>query len=60
MGIKFAAYLYTGSASMLSEAIHSLADAANQVCSGDLFGKNNMQRKNSEEMLVFTYGDKTG
>lgn len=29
--LKFAAYLYTGSASMLSEAIHSLADAANQV-----------------------------
>ena len=54
MGIKFAAYLYTGSASMLSEAIHSLADAANQVCSGDLFGKNNMKRKNSKEMLVFT------
>lgn len=29
--IKFCAYFYTGSASMLSESIHSLADAANQV-----------------------------
>ncbi|XP_012566700.1 proton-coupled zinc antiporter SLC30A9, mitochondrial isoform X1 [Hydra vulgaris] len=29
--IKFGAYIYTGSASMLSEAIHSLADAANQM-----------------------------
>jgi len=32
--IKFCAYFYTGSASMLSESIHSLADAANQVLLG--------------------------
>ncbi|XP_057294314.1 proton-coupled zinc antiporter SLC30A9, mitochondrial-like [Hydractinia symbiolongicarpus] len=32
--IKFGAYFYTGSASMLSEAIHSLADAANQMLLG--------------------------
>lgn len=31
MTFKFGAYLYTGSASMLSEAVHSLADFANQV-----------------------------
>ena len=31
MVFKFGAYLYTGSASMLSEAVHSLADFANQV-----------------------------
>lgn len=30
MMFKFGAYLYTGSASMLSEAVHSLADFANQ------------------------------
>ncbi|XP_028397753.1 zinc transporter 9-like [Dendronephthya gigantea] len=30
MVFKFGAYLYTGSASMLSEAVHSLADFANQ------------------------------
>lgn len=53
MGIKFGAYLYTGSASMLSEAIHSLADAANQVCSGDFLGESNMKRRNFKEMLVF-------
>jgi len=29
--MKFGAYFYTGSAAMLSEAIHSLADFANQV-----------------------------
>lgn len=34
MTMKFAAYLYTGSAAMLSEAIHSLADAANQMLLG--------------------------
>ena len=31
MMLKFSAYLYTGSASMMSESIHSFADAANQV-----------------------------
>eukprot|EP00795_Rhopilema_esculentum_P000261 gene261-9909_t len=30
MLFKFSAYLYTGSASMMSESIHSFADAANQ------------------------------
>lgn len=30
MMLKFSAYLYTGSASMMSESIHSFADAANQ------------------------------
>lgn len=32
MLFKFGAYLYTGSATMLSESIHSLADMLNQVC----------------------------
>ena len=31
MMLKFSAYLYTGSASLMSETIHSFADAANQV-----------------------------
>ena len=31
MFIKLISYAYTGSASMLSEAIHSLVDALNQV-----------------------------
>ena len=31
MVLKVFAYLYTGSAAMLSEAIHSLADVLNQV-----------------------------
>ena len=31
MFIKLISYSYTGSASMLSEAIHSLVDALNQV-----------------------------
>ena len=31
MLFKFGAYLYTGSATMLSESIHSLADVLNQV-----------------------------
>ena len=31
MLFKFGAYLYTGSATMLSESIHSLADMLNQV-----------------------------
>ena len=29
---KLCAYVYTGSAAILSEAIHSLADVLNQVC----------------------------
>ena len=33
MLFKFGAYLYTGSATMLSESIHSLADMLNQVYS---------------------------
>ena len=32
MLFKFGAYMYTGSATMLSESIHSLADMLNQVC----------------------------
>lgn len=31
MIFKLIAYIYTGSAAMLSEAIHSLADVLNQV-----------------------------
>ena len=31
MLFKFGAYLYTGSGTMLSESIHSLADMLNQV-----------------------------
>lgn len=31
-GFKLCAYVYTGSAALLSEAVHSLADVLNQVC----------------------------
>lgn len=37
--IKFGAYFLSGSASMLSEAIHSLADGTNQVREGNFLLK---------------------
>jgi hypothetical protein len=36
-GVKFVAWLYTGSHSMFAEFIHSLADTANQVTPSSVF-----------------------
>jgi cation diffusion facilitator family transporter len=44
---KFAAFLITGSASMLAESVHSVADSANQALL--LLGRNRAQREETEE-----------
>ena len=44
---KFAAFAFTGSASMLAEAAHSLADSANQLLL--LFGRSRAQREQTEQ-----------
>ena len=36
-GFKLCAYVYTGSAALLSEAVHSLADVLNQVCYHNMY-----------------------
>jgi cation diffusion facilitator family transporter len=44
---KFAAFIFTGSASMLAEAVHSVADSGNQVLL--LIGRTRSHREETEE-----------
>lgn len=50
---KFVAFIFTGSSSMLSEAIHSLADSGNQVL---LIIGNRRSKKKSDAHHNFGYG----
>jgi cation diffusion facilitator family transporter len=51
--MKFAAFLFTGSSSMLSEAIHSVADTGNQLLL--MFGRHRADRP-ADERHPFGYG----